>query len=169
MQDLSEKEVIRKIRYGEIDHFKYFIDKYSKVVYYYVLVRVNHSAQDAEDIVQNAFIKVYKSLERFDPNKKFYPYFFTIVKNEIIEFYRKNKKHLELSEDLIQEERESKLDFEFLMGGIKPEYAKVLKLYFEDGYSYEDISKKLVKPINTIKTLIRRGKDQVKMQIMDSR
>ncbi len=167
MEDLSEEQIIRKIQNGEINYFEHFVDKYSKVVYYYVLVRVNQNRQDAEDIVQNAFIKVYKALDRFDSKKKFYPYFFTIIKNEIIEFYRKNKKHLELTDEIVAEEKDSSLDFKFLLLGLKPDYARVLKLYFEDGFSYDDISREIKKPINTVKTLIRRAKDQVKNRIMN--
>jgi DNA-directed RNA polymerase specialized sigma24 family protein len=60
---------------------------------------------------------MYKALDRFDSKKQFYPYFFTIVKNEINEFYRKNKKHLELTEDITEttgNQDDSSLDFEFL-------------------------------------------------------
>lgn len=161
-QDLSEKELIKLIRNGEINYFEIFVNKYTKIVFYYVLKRVR-SHQDSQDIVQSAFIKAYKALDKFDTNKAFYPWFFTIVKNEINDFYRKNKSHEELNEEIVHEflPQDEELDFNLLVGDIKPEYKKVLELYFRDGYSYEDIAKRLGKPLNTVKTLIRRAKEQV--------
>ncbi len=161
MEGLSEKEIIKKIKDGEINYFEYFVKRYSKVVYFYVLVRVNRKSADAEDIIQNAFIKMYKAIDRFDENRPFYPYFFTIVKNETKEFWRRNKKDLPLKEEVAYEDEEESLELDYLLKSLRPEYKKVLKLYFEEGYSYREIAKKLGKPINTIKTLIRRAKKQV--------
>lgn len=169
MQEKTEKEIIKSIKDGEIDKFKYLVDKYSRVVYYYVLVRVNRNSQDAEDIVQNAFVKIYKAIDRFDPERPFYPYFFTIVKNEIREFLRKNKIHLALQEDIVSEEKDVDFGFDDLIRNLKPDYQKVLKLYFEEGYPYKDIASKLGKPINTIKTLIRRAKEELREKLKDDK
>lgn len=164
MDELSDKEIIEKIRNGEIDYFEIFVKKYSKIVFYYTKKKVKSEA-DTEDIVQNAFIKIYKSLDRFDINQAFYPYFFTIVKNEINEFFRKNKKILPLHEEIAAPELEDEFGFELLIHDLRPEYKRVLELYFREGYSYKEIGEKLKKPINTVKTLIRRAKEEVKITI----
>lgn len=160
MEELSEKETIRQIKKGNINYFEVLVNKYSKIVYFYVLKRVRN-ASDSEDIVQNAFIKAYKGIDGFDLKQSFYPWFFTIVKNEIIEFFRRNKAHFELSEEIPAAEAQAD-EFDSLMRGLKAEHKKVLELYFRDGYSYIDIAKKLNKNINTVKTLIRRAKEEVK-------
>ncbi len=160
MEELSETEIIKQIKKGNINYFEVLVNKYSKIVYFYVLKRVRN-APDSEDIVQNAFIKAYRGIDGFDLKQSFYPWFFTIVKNEIIEFVRKNKAHFELSEEIPAVEEQAD-EFDSLMRGLKAEHKKVLELYFRDGYSYIDIAKKLNKKINTVKTLIRRAKEGVK-------
>lgn len=160
MEELSEKEIIRQIKKGNINFFEVLVNKYSNIVYYYTLARLKNSS-DSEDVVQNAFIKAYKGIDGFDLKHAFYPWFFTIVKNEIIEFVRRNKTHLELSEEIPAAEVQTD-EFEYLVKGLKAEYKKVLELYFRDGYSYDEIAKKLDRNINTVKTLIRRAKEGVK-------
>lgn len=161
MEEHSEEEIIRKIKRGEINYFEFLVNKYSRIVYFYILKKVS-SSQDAQDIVQNAFVKAYKGIDRFDLKQKFYPWFFTIVKNEVNEFFRKRKTHVSLNEEMAVVEKEEGFGFEYLIKDLKPEYKEVLKLYFEEGYSYQEISGKINKPINTVKTYIRRAKDEVR-------
>lgn len=160
MEELSEKELIKQIKKGNINYFEVLVNKYSRIVYYYTLRRLKNSS-DSQDVVQNAFIKAYKGLGNFDLKQSFYPWFFTIVKNEIVEFIRKNKIHSELSDKIPAEEAERD-EFESLVKDLKQEYKSVLGLYFKDGYSYDEIAQKLGKNINTVKTLIRRAKDAAK-------
>lgn len=164
MEEVSEEEIIRKIKRGEINYFEFLVNKYSRLVYFYALKKVANR-EDAEDIVQNAFVKAYKGIDRFDLKQKFYPWFFTIVKNEINEFFRKNKTHSKLDEEMAEDVKEEGFGFEYLIKDLKPEYKQVLQLYFEEGYSYQEIAEKIEKPINTVKTLIRRAKDAVRQKI----
>lgn len=155
---MTEKEIILKIRKGEIDLFGLLVSTYTKKMFYYVKTRVRRE-DDTSDILQNSFIKVYKALDTFDVDKKFYPYFFSIVKNEIVEFYRHNPNLLyldEIHEKIEDTEHSEKIDISYLPAVHK----NVLQLLLE-GYTYREIAKKLDKSINTIKTLIRRARLKV--------
>lgn len=164
MEKLSEKEIIRKIKEGQINYFEYFVKAHSKPLYFYVKKKITNN-HDASDILQNSFIKAYKSIDKFDTAKEFYPYLFTIVKNEMTDYYRKKKYDIQLTEDsamyeenFVSEEKE----LNSLTKNIKAEYKKVIKLYYLEGFSYNEIAEKINKPINTVKTLLRRGKLAIK-------
>ncbi len=163
MEELSEKEIITKIKGGEIDYFSSLVKRFSRIIYYYTKKKIQNE-HDIADVVQNTFIKAYKSIDRFDLKKTFYPYLFTIVKNEIAEYYRKKKNHIKLTEDAAFYEQSfgDEDDFQKLLDNLKGEYKKVLTLYYAEGYSYKEISQKLNKPINTIKTLLYRAKNELK-------
>jgi RNA polymerase sigma-70 factor (ECF subfamily) len=164
MEELSEKEIIKKIKSGEIDYFGYLVKRFSQIIYYYTKKKVQDN-HDVADIVQATFIKSYKGIDRFDEKKAFYPYLFTILKNEIADFYRKKKYSIKLTEQTASYEEkfiDEKEDFTTLINSLKSEYQTVIKLYYSEGYSYKEISIKLDKPINTIKTLLRRAKDELK-------
>lgn len=162
MQDLPEKEIIQKIQNGEINYFELLVKKYSQILLRYTKIKTENE-QDSHDIVQNSFIKSYKAINRFDLQKPFYPFIFTILKNEISEFYRKNRKHFQLNEDIAQNNNEdNNLSIEYIFQKIKKQYKEVLELYYIQGFSYKEISDKINKPINTIKTLLRRAKMEAK-------
>jgi RNA polymerase sigma-70 factor (ECF subfamily) len=164
MEEISEKEIIGRIKNGEIDYFGYLVNRFSQIIYFYVRKRVRDE-HDAADITQNSFIKAYKGMEWFDSKKAFYPYLFTITKNELINFYRKKKYETKLTEDAASYEEkfiDSTADFDSAMDRLKIEYKTVIKLYYIEGYSYKEIATKLDKPINTIKTLLRRAKEEFK-------
>jgi RNA polymerase sigma-70 factor (ECF subfamily) len=164
MEELSERDIIKKIKNGEIDYFASFVKRFSQIIYYYAKKRIKDE-QDVPDIVQNSFIKAYKGMERFDEKKTFYPYLFTILKNEIIDYYRKKKYHVKIEEDHATYEERSineATDFTNTLDKLKPESGAVIKLYYIEGYSYKEIAGKLKKPINTVKTLLHRGKSELK-------
>lgn len=164
MADLSEKEVIKKIRDGQIEYFSILVNKYTPIVTSYVKQRIKDEA-DTQDIIQNSFVKMYKAIGRLDPQQEFYPYFFSIVKNEIVEFYRKKKQSLPLFEDSVIQENpthENSLEVKLLLEDLQEEQKGVLKMYYVEGYSYKDIAHKIKRPLNTVKTLIRRAKMEVR-------
>lgn len=156
---LSEKEIIKRIQNGEINFFEVFVKKYSQILFYYAKKKLLRR-EDAEDAIQNSFIKTYKSIDKFDPSKSFYPFIFTVLKNEIADFYRKRSNNIELKENLIAKDHdfESKIEIYFLFSKIKKESKNILDLYYLQGLSYNEIANKLGKPINTVKTMIRRAK-----------
>lgn len=162
MEDVSEKEILIRIQQGEIQLFAYFVDKYSKIAFYYTRRKVEQP-EDAKDIVQNTFIKTYKAIERIDIRQPFYPYFFTILKNEINQFFRKYRHTVALEDDMASYIDPEIGELPYLFELIKPEYKNVLELYYIEGYSYKEIARILNRPMNTIKTLIRRAKSEVKI------
>lgn len=164
MNELSEKEIIIRIQKGKINYFEILVNRYSKIVYFYTKRKIIDE-EDAKDIVQNSFVKAYKAIDRFNTEKNFYPFLFSIVKNEIAEFYRRKNNNWKLNEQITTDEVDleyEKLDIGFLFDSIKSEHRLVLEMYYIKGLSYKEIAEELGKPINTIKTLLRRAKIEAK-------
>ena len=116
--------------------------------------------QDVEDIVQVSFLQLYKSVKRLDEKKPVSPYLYQIVRNEMKMFWRRQKPTLPLNEEIVAEEQAEKIDLDFIkkqLLKLNIEQKKALQLISE-GFSYKEISKFLVKPINTIRTVIRRAR-----------
>lgn len=159
MQDLSDKELIVRIKNGEIDYYEYIVKKYTKQIYNYVFKKIKNR-EDVEDIVQMSFFQLYKVIGRFDVERPVLPYLFQIAKNEMKMFWRSQKKTVPLDEKLIVEEKEELIDLDFIkrqLEKLTKEQKKAIKLVIE-GFSYKEIAKFLGKPINTIRTIIRRAR-----------
>jgi RNA polymerase sigma-70 factor (ECF subfamily) len=183
-KELSEKtdaEIILLYKNGNKEVFKELIDFYTPILYNFVARTTNKN--DASDIIQEVFIKVWKNLERFDESKaNFKTWIFTITRNTVIDFSRKKKSFLFsdmfsntnendietensfeeniLSEEILPDEALQKLeDTEILnktLEKLQKNYREILILYYQEEMTFEEIGKILNKSINTVKSQHRR-------------
>lgn len=154
---LSDKEIIKKIKEGEINYFSYIIKKYTGNIVRYIKAKLFNKL-DVDDLVQNTFISFYKAINRFDERKPISPYLYKIAMNELKMYYRSHKTTVSLSEDselFAHEENFYSDDFTRNLEVLTNEQKKVLEL-LQTGYSYKEIAGRVKKPINTIRTIIRR-------------
>lgn len=80
---MDEKLQIRKVLKGDTSAFSYFVDTYQDMAVT-IAYRVCGNKQDAEDIVQNSFVKAYHNLHTFRSDSKFSTWFYRIVYNTAI-------------------------------------------------------------------------------------
>ena len=157
MLKLSDQEVIVKIKNGEIDNFIYLVKKYDKQIYNFIFKKIKNR-DDIEDIVQISFIRFYKAIDRFNAEKPVLPYLFEIVRNEMKMFWRSRKKTVPLDEKITAEVKDVYIEKDIInkkLESLPKEQKKAIELVGE-GYSYREIAKVLNRPINTIRTIIRR-------------
>jgi len=166
-----DKNILIRAKAGDLEAFEYILSFYEKAIYNYCL-RIIKNSQNAKDITQETFIKVYTHRTGIDPEKNIKTWIFTIATNTAYDFIRSKKRKRETSLD---EENETISSFaayypqeglvsdvDKALEQIKPEYKKVLVLFYQQGFAYKEISEILEMPINTVKTYIARGKEQLK-------
>ncbi|MFA6081151.1 MAG: sigma-70 family RNA polymerase sigma factor [Patescibacteria group bacterium] len=159
MAELSDKDAIIKIRNGEIDHYSYIVKKYTTSIYRYI-ERKLFKKEDVDDLVQNVFISFYKAIEKFDEKRPIKPYLFQIVQNELKMYFRSYKKDQSLNERIASEEKQEdhKIeDFKLLNSQEREVFKRI-----SEGYSYKEIGELFKKPLNTIKSIVRRGRLKLK-------
>ncbi|MDI6618922.1 MAG: sigma-70 family RNA polymerase sigma factor [Clostridiales bacterium] len=90
---MEDKKLIKKCQNGDKSAFQELISKYHPIVYKF-LVRVTEDERLTEDLTQETFIKIIRSIDKFDVNgkAKFSTYIITVSKNCYIDYLRKNKK-----------------------------------------------------------------------------
>lgn len=84
----SDPELVSRYRGGDESAFEEIVAKYKERAFWIAFNITNH-VEEAKDISQEAFIRVFRSLRRFDPNRNFYTWFYRIVVNLCIDFLRK--------------------------------------------------------------------------------
>lgn len=168
LNGISEKEIIQKIRNGEINYFEFIVKGYSPKIQHYILRRINNG-MDADDLTQNIFLKFYRAVTdyKFDEERAISPYLFQIAANELKMHYRGRRVTVSLDE--IPEIEDNVKESESFGDELK-EVLKVLKdnekkaiMMLTEGYKYEEIAKKFKVPLNTIKTWIRRARGKIKL------
>jgi len=160
MAELLDKDIIRKIKNGEIDYYSYIVKKYTTLIYRYIKIKL-FKKDETDDLVQNVFISFYKAIEKFDEERPIKPYLFQIVQNELKMYFRSRKETVSLDESIKTTDDEKislpSDDIEGLLKILPIEQKQALKLLSE-GYSYEEIANSLKKPLNTVRTIIRRAR-----------
>lgn len=137
------------------------------------------SKGDADDILQEVFLKAYRNLNEYDASLKFSSWIYRITHNEAITFFRKSVRAPRVARDddevlafeSLPDEHDlaSELDSSFgaaavreAIGKLDPKYRDVLILRFLEDRSYEEISDILRKPSGTVATLISRAKSKLR-------
>ncbi|MCX6760863.1 MAG: sigma-70 family RNA polymerase sigma factor [Candidatus Nealsonbacteria bacterium] len=176
MENFSDKQLIAAYLRGEEKSFEVLIGRYLKPIYRFTHRYVGN-IQDAEDITQDAFLKVWRNLKKFDLEKSFKTWIFSIAKNTCIDFFRKKKtipfsmfekengenallETLADSSPLPDELLERKGIGETLskaMEVLSPKYRSVLFLRYNDHFNFREISETFNEPIDTIKSRHRRA------------
>lgn len=176
----DETNLIKAYFKGDEAALETLIKQYLKLVYSFVYGYVG-DVSEAEDITQEVFVKVWKNLKKFDKNKNFKTWLFSIAKNTVIDFLRK-KKAIPFSyfetvdgENLIlntlADESPSATDlfeqknFNQLLNTaitkLSFEFRRVLFLRQED-LSFREMAKSLNEPLNTVKSRYRRAQIALK-------
>lgn len=160
--------------------FASLVDRYKSKLKIYIRRITNVSEDDAWDILQDVFIKVYKNLNNFDTNLKFSSWIYRITRNQCISNFRKlqvRPKSVVIEDDFYENiasefDLESEVDalsdkkiIKDVLAKLDYKYKEVLELKFLEEKDYKEISDILQKPMGTIATLINRAKKQMKEEI----
>ena len=167
MTELSDIDLVRKVKEGEILAYEVLVRRYEMKLLRY-LKRWNVDESVAEEVVQDALFKVYKSIGKIDESRGFSPYLYTTAKNELMNRFRKEKMVLPLIEEVVGIDGEKMYEelhrkniqsmVRQSLDSLKEKQRHILELYFFEELSYKKIGEKLGMPLNTIKTNIRRAK-----------
>lgn len=162
---------MRDVQEGNIFAFEYIVKRYQSRLFSFVLHLIRDS-QAAQDVVQDSLVNLYKTIDRVDTSKKFSSYVFSIARNTAFSYLRQQKKQVslediaELQEDeLLYEqmfETERSVGIQECLKQLDEKYRCVITLYYFDDLSYEEISKKLCIPVNTVRTHLSRAKDALR-------
>ena len=129
-------------------------------------VRLLQHRQDAEDVTQEVFLRIFRSLKRWDSSRPLKPWIMGITVNRCRTVMGQRAKRPELA-DYLQDtaSREPVDDSSELVREIKDaikelrwEYASVFVMYHEQGLPYEEIAEAMEKPVGTVKTWLHRAR-----------
>ena len=90
-QAITDEQLIDRYRAGEAAAFDALVRRYRNELFHF-LIRFMGKRAAAEDVFQNTFIQVHRSLDTFDTSRRFKPWLFTIAANKGRDFMRKQKR-----------------------------------------------------------------------------
>jgi RNA polymerase sigma-70 factor (ECF subfamily) len=171
MLDYSDVQLVSNYLKGDKESLGFLIKRYLKQIYNFVCHYVGNTA-DAEDITQEIFVRMWRNIKKFDRQKNFKTWIFSIAKNASIDFLRK-KKNIPFSEfedeeggnaiidtlvdpaplpDEIIERADAAHLLNSALEKISPKYRVVLFLRYNDHFTFREIAESLGEPLETIKS-----------------
>jgi RNA polymerase sigma-70 factor (ECF subfamily) len=163
------------------DYYLCLMKRYETKLLNYILKISNLNREDAEDILQEVFVKAYQNLNDFDLNFSFSNWIYSIARNTTISAFRKKKVRLQTvsweDKDLnnilestlnVENTNLQKLSYKHILKIINQlplKYKDVLILKFVEGKDYQEIGDILHKPMGTVGTLINRAKKSLKQEL----
>ena len=182
----EDYKIIKLCLRGKKDAFAQLVDKYNRKVYN-LAYRLTSNPERAKDIAQDAFIKAYRSLDKYDPRYKFSSWLLKTVSNLCIDYHRSKQAttaSLEVilstgaessilrdegvtasTEEIIEEKLESADLRELIREGIELlpiDYKSVVVMRHLQNFSYKEIASILNLPMGTIKARIFRARKMLK-------
>jgi RNA polymerase sigma-70 factor (ECF subfamily) len=166
---LHNPTLLQRVARGDVAAVQHCLDEYGPLVWA-IARRLCPSGADAEDVVQEIFITLWKCADQYDPALgSESTWVTTVARRKLIDLRRRVARRgptSEVSEELASDARDqSELAAESddaararkALGELKSEQRRVLELAIVHGLTYEQVARKLALPLGTVKTHARRG------------
>ena len=186
LANLPDADVVSLAQQGRDAAFRELVRRYERPVFS-LIFRMVRDRETAEDLAQDAFIKVLNHIDRYSPEFKFSSWLFKIANNVAIDHLRKRRietvsmdgsphaasaAEVEATSFDVAIHQESALDemesrelgsaIEQAIARLRPEYRSCIMLRHVEGRSYEEIAATLDLPLGTVKTYIHRARHELR-------
>jgi RNA polymerase sigma-70 factor (ECF subfamily) len=175
VERLADEILVSKTLQGDKNAFCELIRRYEKQIYS-LAYRLTNNLEDAQDLAQEAFSRIYLVLEKYDPGRPFFPWMYKVANNVIYSHLRNQKnKSQEISLDKVIDfsplipdrdthpeeystSRETQRLVQQAVAELPEKYRVPLVLKYLEDLSYKSIGEILNLPVTTIETRLYRGK-----------
>ncbi len=172
MKELTDIEIIESIKKGNQSDFAFLIDKYKNKAFS-LLVRMLKNEMEAEEVLQDCFLKAFKSLGSFRYEAKFSTWFYKIVYNTALTRLSAKKRktendmtsiddlrNLRSTSDYRITEKENISEFiHEIIEKLPANYASVINMFYMDNMSCEEISETMNVSVNNVKVMLHRSRN----------
>lgn len=164
----GEETLVHEILSGDVNAYALLVKRYEKPIYN-LMRRMTGSELDAVDLTQDAFVKAYEKLEKFNPSAPFFPWLYTMSLNLARDFLRRERRSpiepYELENNFpIEVDRDDTLTDRIaaqdVMEGLQMmpvDYREALLLRFHEGLSMSEVASALGLSLSAAKMRIHRG------------
>jgi RNA polymerase sigma factor (sigma-70 family) len=176
----TDHDLVKACIKGDQQAFAEIVDRYKRLIYSIVYNLVKNK-YDASDISQEVFLRIYKALDRYNPEYKFSTWAARITTNYCYDLLRKKRVEIadvddierysgeEESPETIYLRNEKKIRIQMALDSLPDKYKIPIVLYHQKGMSYKEITEILKEPMSIIKNRIYRARIMLKDMIIKDR
>lgn len=169
------EEDFEKLKTGDKDSFDLLYQGYYLVLYRTALLILGNK-EDAEDVLQDTFVSIYKNAKTLSDFEKLKPWIFSILKNTSYTSYKKRKREfpdefiLDKTEKsptyLVEDEIAEKSEIQDALMTLKEKEREVLVLYYYNDFSIEEIASICKTFQGTVKSRLHRARKNLKKELL---
>ncbi|AUG58496.1 sigma-70 family RNA polymerase sigma factor [Acetivibrio saccincola] len=178
--DISDALLVKRCLEGDTQAFSGLVKRYKKLIYN-IIYNIIYNKDEVNDIAQEVFIRIYKSLDKYNPQYKFSTWCAKIATNYCYDVLKKKRVECVPIEDAyglhseadtpedsyIKREQRDRINNEIM--NLPEKYRILLILYHKNGLSYEEMSQVLDEPMSIIKNRIYRARKMLKDKLASGR
>lgn len=177
---MVEPEIVLAAKQGNIHAFEHIVLQYERPVFTFIF-RMIAQQEDAEELTQETFLKIYRHIDGFDTRKELGSWIFTIARRVVYDRLRKKQKErqrensgdpgeLATQQENATPEKQLEhaaqvIDLRAALLTLQPRHKEALLLYYWQGFTYAEVAEILAVPINTVKSLLYRAKKAILAQM----
>jgi len=175
----TDEQVALAVQSGATNRFGELVERYEAKLMRYAR-KFLLDPEDAQDIVQDIFIKAYENLQSFDATRRFSPWIYRIAHNEFVNALKKRESrrtvftidfdtlfpHLQAADtaDSVALERDTRETLEKHLDKLDPKYREPLILYYLESMDYREIADILHIPVSTVGVRLARARAMLQKQ-----
>lgn len=170
----NEDRLIKSLKHKDEQAFNYLYDNYSAALYG-IVIKVIGSVEEANDLLQEIFIKIWRNIDNYDSKKgRLYTWMLQIARNTAIDklrssgFQRENSNVSLAHNPLVTTESSSDnihidhLGLKDIVQKLDKNYQLIIELAYFKGYTQQEIAEMLKIPLGTVKTRSRKALIELK-------
>ncbi|MFH1681334.1 MAG: sigma-70 family RNA polymerase sigma factor [Candidatus Eisenbacteria bacterium] len=156
----TDAKIVERCLRGERAAFEVLVDRYEKLVYN-IAYRTLGNLEDAADVTQTVFVKVFERLDTFDPSRKFFSWIFRISMNESLNLVKRRRREVDLDPEILADDpnpeelaaaSEAREILRRALPELHSDLRAVIVLRHFEGMSYREIGEVLGIPEKTVKS-----------------
>jgi len=163
---MDDRELVGTLRSGDPQAPGLLFDRFHGVVYGLCFRMMRHR-QDAEDVVQETFLRALGGIAGFDPDRPLRPWLLGIAANRCRTALGRRARQAQPAEAAeecvdhrpgLNDPDDLAGELDRALGLLRPEYRMVVTLFHEQGLPYEEIAQVIGRPVGTVKTWLHRAR-----------
>ncbi|MFC5450041.1 RNA polymerase sigma factor [Paenibacillus aestuarii] len=176
MDNLTDEQLVEQVRQGRSEAYRVLIERHKSYIYTIIYRMVEHK-ETAEDLTQDVFMKLYRTIANFRGEAKFTTWLYRIATNLVTDYRRSQKRKpytalldkmkgwlrdtkAQPEEVVLQKDEQQRM--QLLLAGLPDKYRLILYLYHYKQLSYQEMSAITGLPVKTLETRLYRGKAMLK-------
>lgn len=161
----ADAALVRRCLGGDPSACRELVERFQVAVFALCQRLLSHR-QDAEDVTQEVFLRIFRSLGRWDSGRPLRPWILSIAINRCRTWIGKRVKAPENADYLheipdhrpSEDLQELRTEIRTAVDALREEYREVFVLFHESGQSYEEIAAVIERPVGTVKTWLHRAR-----------